>query len=465
MKSLFRSTTLVIFLTITILTIGCKKQNDWLDAKASKADVTPQTLADYQAILDNDNFINNRFTVLGLVSSDNLFLDNTSFTSAREKSRYIYTWNPSVWDTENGISYGEWNNMFATIEYANIVLDGLTKINSTSSGYNNLKGEALFLRSIAYYNLCQLFCKTYDKSTASGDLGMPIRSTSDVNIIAQRSTLQQTYDQMLDDARQAADLLDPNALNIRRPSRYAALALLSKIYFVMQDYPNAGLYANQVLTNYSTLLDFNNSIISIANTYRFPANGAQNPEIVFYAQGNAYDEVSPWTGSLGFVEPGLYSSYDNNDLRKKYFYIVSGTGGRFRGAYTGNTANFCGIANNELFLIRAECAARAGNTDAAMTDLNTLLRKRYLTGSFTDLVASNPDIALNIILQERRKELPFTSNIRWEDLRRLNKESRFQVTLTRNVNGASYTLAPNGIRYVFPVPQQEIQLTGIQPNP
>ena len=80
------------------------------------------------------------------------------------------------------------------------------------------------------------------------------------------------------------------------------------------------------------------------------------------------------------------------------------------------------------------------------------------------VTVTDADELLRIILQERRKELLFRS-LRWTDLRRLNKDSRFAVTLTRKLNNDTYTLPPNDARYVLPIPQQEIEESGIQQNP
>ena len=99
-----------------------------------------------------------------------------------------------------------------------------------------------------------------------------------------------------------------------------------------------------------------------------------------------------------------------------------------------------------------------------MNDLNALLKKRYLTGTYIDRTASSANDALVQILTERKKELAFRG-LRWMDLRRLNREPQFATTLTRVINGQTYTLQPNSIRYALPIPDDEIALSGLQQNP
>jgi hypothetical protein len=98
----------------------------------------------------------------------------------------------------------------------------------------------------------------------------------------------------------------------------------------------------------------------------------------------------------------------------------------------------------------------------ALSDLNTLLVKRWTNGNFTPFTASSALEAQDTILEERRKELAFRG-LRWTDLRRLNKEGA-NITLTRLLFGQTYHLSPNSPYYVLPIPPDVIALSGIQQN-
>jgi len=98
-----------------------------------------------------------------------------------------------------------------------------------------------------------------------------------------------------------------------------------------------------------------------------------------------------------------------------------------------------------------------------MRDLNTLLQNRWRAGVFTPVTATDADDALGKILAERRKELLFRG-LRWTDLRRLNKEPRRALTLTRTVNGQVYTLLPNDVRYVYAIPSNVLSFNPDMPQ-
>jgi len=167
------------------------------------------------------------------------------------------------------------------------------------------------------------------------------------------------------------------------------------------------------------------------------------------------------------IDSVLFGSYDANDLRKTIFFknLGTGLGYSFKGNYDGSIFGqlFNGIAVDELYLLRAEAQARLGNKDAAMADINTLLQKRYKTGFFVPLTATTAADALRKVLTERRKELVGRSR-RWFDLRRLNQDPNFAISIYRKVNGTTYQLAPNDNRYTFYIPLNVVALTGMEQN-
>lgn len=446
----------ILLLLSTVLLFSCKK---WLDIKSNLSDVTPGTLEDYQAMADNDAIINTGTPGLALNSSDNFYVTYTTWQSLNATGRNCYTWTAEVYE---GASPQDWSWPYKSLEMANIILEGIASIPVTQTNqaqWNNVKGSALFIRAMVFYHLAQTFAPSYTASTAPTDLGIPLRLTTDVNIQSTRASVEQTYQQIIADLTAAENLLPIVAAYQTRPSKPALYGLLAKTYLNMGNYTKAQDYANKALTLYSSLLDYNG--LTASSTAPLPVY-PNNTEIIYYTTSflpTILFNNSPITDSL------LYQSYSANDLRKTVCYRLNTNLPIFKGFYTGKTNSFfSGIATNELYLIRAEANARLNNTAAALTDLNTLLQKRWKTGSFIPVTAVNADDALAKILTERRKELPFTGSTRWEDLRRLNKEPAFAKTLTRVLNNQTYTLSPNDPKYTLPIPDDEIRLSGIKQN-
>jgi hypothetical protein len=451
----------LLFLPLFLaLFFSCKKQEHWLDKKSNKSDAVPTTLEDFQALLDNANAMNQTYPSYPYMSADNLVVPYTSWQSRTATERNLYIWASDVYEGEQAY---DWNFTYRMIFQSNVVLAGLEKIAVTLQNqqlWNQLKGAAHFYRAQGFFNLLQEFAKPYDQASASSDLGVPLRLTPDVNITPPRSSVAECYMQVIEDLQKAEQLTPAVPQFQSRPSKPAANGLLARVFLFMHDYSKAASYASTALSFTSNLIDFN----SLNATTGFPfAAFPANREIIFYAESSVYVMLLPANYT---VDSNLYRSYAANDLRRTIFY-TAGSGGAvsFKGQYTAKTNFFAGLAVNEMYLVLAESKARLGDVTGAMADLNTLLSKRWKSGTFAPFTASTQDAALSIVIAERRKELPFTASLRWSDCRRLNKDTRFAITLTRMLNGITYTLPPNHDKYVLPIPDPEIKLTGISQNP
>jgi hypothetical protein len=442
---------------------GCRKA--FLAQKPSTDLLVPNSLNVLQELLDNSNVMNIS-PALGELSADNYYFLYDTWAGLDTKESNAYIWAPDLYDGQGLVT--DWDIPYQQVFYANTVLQGLAGIPPDSTDqpeWNMLEGWALFSRAFAFYNITQLFAKPYDSTTAATDPGIPIRLSPDINAKTTRASMQTTYEQILSDLNLAEGLL-PAAIplsNLNRPSKLAAQALFARIYLSIGDYVDAGKYADSVLTAYSYLLDYNTP--GIGGPIPFPENV---PEILY--QSNF---VQPGNGNIleGLICPGcivdtnLIASYDSKDLRRTIYYFQEGTDTfTLKGGYSGSIFPFTGLATDELYLIRAECNARAGQTTIALNDLDSLLTHRWKTGTYTPYPIKNAGEALDTILLERRKELTFRG-LRWSDLRRLNREG-WNITLYRNINGQSYSLLPSDSNlYTLAIPPDVIQFSHIQQNP
>jgi len=121
------------------------------------------------------------------------------------------------------------------------------------------------------------------------------------------------------------------------------------------------------------------------------------------------------------------------------------------------------VTTDELHLIKAESLVRNNRVSEGMQTLNHLLATRWKPGSFVPLTAGAQQDALAAVIKERRKEL-LIRGLRWPDLKRYNRDGA-NITLTRVVNGKTYILPPNDLRYAVAIPEEVIDLSGMPQNP
>jgi hypothetical protein len=460
-----------LVLALVVIGLACNK-HDFLDKKPSTNLLIPMTLSDFQALLDNVKVFG-LVPVLGEASADNYYVSYTAWQTMVARELNAYVWTSDIFGGQGGQL--DWNIPYQQVFYANVVLDGLKtmkKSPDSTAMWNTLEGSALFCRAFAFYNLAQLFAPVYDEGSASSDLGIPLRTSSAIDTLSARASVRATYDQILSDLHQAESYL-PAGLpgrTLNRPVRLCAEALLARVYLSMRNYALARLSADSVLREYSTLMDYD----TLNTASAFPVN-LFNAETLYQASFLGAPSSTPYFSAIsaGYpttsIDSNLIRSYDTNDLRLQVFYRTRNSGSTFylKGGYTGTIYPFGGLAVDELFLIRAEGAANAGDAGAAIADVNTLLRKRWKTGTFNGYTVASAKEALDTVRLERRKELAFRG-LRWTDLRRLNKEGANIILshiLFDGTNAKSYTLAPNDINYTLPIPPDVMNLNGsIQQN-
>jgi hypothetical protein len=412
-------------------------------------------------LLDNESIINKGLS-LGLLSCDDYSFSDAGFWQNYDYTieRNCYVWAQDIYGGEGSIE--DWNVPYSAVMNANIVLEALQNIPATPGNidqWNNIKGWALFTRAWHFHELVQVFSLAYDAGSGDVDPGIPLRLTADISVTEQRSSVKQTYRQIIKDLMEAKALLrkDQPAGNFNRPSKVSAYALLARVYLNMREYDNAGIYADSSLQENDELIAFKSLNKETAYPFAHP-----NCEILFDALQISRVATQAMRSFI-VVDSALYLSYNNNDLRKVIYFDTGALGKlNFRRGYSGLSSPFVGLATDEMYLIKAECLARNGLPDEGMKTLNKLLASRW-NGAFDSLKAKDQAEALAIILVERRKELVWRGSLRWADIKRLNKESA-NIRLIRKLNDTVYPLEANDRRYALPIPGDEILHSGIQQN-
>lgn len=112
-----------------------------------------------------------------------------------------------------------------------------------------VKGEAYFLRALYYFFLTNLYAEPYDPATASSTKGMPLKFSEVIEDKEfERSTLAETYQKVIEDLKEAEQLLEGTTRkSIYRADQNTVRLLLSRVYLYMQDWDNAIAKAREVL--------------------------------------------------------------------------------------------------------------------------------------------------------------------------------------------------------------------------
>lgn len=436
--------------------VGLTCCNDgWLDKKPDQKIAMLNSLSDLQALLDNNSIMNSNTPYLGELSSPYFYLESGALARLQSHDRNAYLWKTDVFEGYDPIIDWDWN--FRKIFYTNVVLEEARRFDDGSVDYRNVMASAFFLRAWANFQLVQVFCPAYSEETAETALGLPLKISPVIDDVPDRSTLADSYGHIVADLRSCLNF----EINYRdpikaRPSVAAAYALLAKTFLLMGDYSQALENARHALEiTESRLIDYN--AVDLEANFPFELF---NEEVIFQASISPVSALRP---SRLLVDTVFYNSYGRDDLRKKAYYFHNTGGIAYKGSYCGSDDFFSGISVNELYLIASECYIRLGELEKGKEMLRALLDKRLKTDDAQiDSLTDAADL-LGYVLTQRQKELVFRG-ILWGDLKRLNREPEFARTLIRGDGTDIYELPPNDKRYVMPLPDKVVRLSGLVQN-
>ncbi len=364
------------------------------------------------------------------------------------------------------------NPNYTIVNRANVVLAALPKADSTKVGDETkrrlLRGEALFLRAYAHFELFRYYCGNYN---ADG-LGMPYMETS--SITPQARIKMGVYFQKLNaDIAEAKTLLPNNLTDLNRATVAAANALHARVALYMRDWVNAEAYATAVINAVplSPRAQFA-GIWTDANTNEVVMRLIRTTTVGGRI-GSLYRNTSANINNIGTVvwRPSnkLWDSYDQvNDIRFSSYLrdepLLTAASRQSRVVYkywgTGLATTNENVNNGkvfrvaEMYLIRAEARAEQNKitgSNSAESDINAI-RTARITGYVAETFSSK-DVVIAAIMTERFKELAFEGH-RFFDLKR--RGLPVERLLADAPNASATTLAANNFRFTLPIPQVEI---------
>lgn len=421
-----------IVLFLSVLT-SCDK---YLDVEP-KGIVIPKRFEEFDGILNSETNTNSFPDHLAYISDD----INASFSPiSQDPFANAYFWKEFI-DDNNDNTPAIWGAFYRQIYNTNIIINNVQDVSDANeSQKNHLLGEALAERAFAHFNLLTVFAKSYDPATADQLPGVPwVDYTDVVSKTPGRSTLQATFNLIIEDLKAAEGYLNSSRINKTRINKAVAQAMLSRVYLYMGNFEEAKKYADLALQEPHEIIDY--------NYYYYPEQ-EEDPEILLLRTSTEPSIIFDLTYSKD-----LLKTFSPGDLRMELFaFDFDGT---FMRSENGMFAySMYGIRFSELMLTQAEALAHSDRLDEALDVLNELRKLRIGEGLYEALSSDDKDEVMDWILEERRRELAFGS-ARWMDMKRLahiklgTTATRYSADLQEIV-----TIDPSDYSFTFEIPSR-----------
>lgn len=401
--------------------------------------------------LQSYTYYGRNFVLIGDVYADNAKL------SSQNTGNFSSFYNYSVTADDDDLK-SFWSTAYRIIKNA----DNIIKVCQDSTRTDIKKsvyGEALAIRSLAYFDLVRMFAPKYSNSDKNA-LGIPI--ASDTVATPDKAKVADVYSMIVSDLLKAAELLDGGEVSPYRFNKYSVEALLVVVYKSSLSYTKAMDLAEQVIASgqYSLLT---------ADNYIDSWKLESTSESIFSLAMSSTD--NPGTNSIGhMLSPDGYGGlvptedllelFSDSDIRTTF---VTKRSEKFYIKYPGRDG--LGIDNvpvlrlSEIYFILADCymykllTAKDVATQTMyyekVLDVMEKLTKRVDPACVFDNLSMD-DLLLKIH-EEYRKEFAFEGK-RFFQLKR----SIYSFGITRNDCNSSICNIPNpSDKFTFPIPTAE----------
>ncbi|MEA1848428.1 RagB/SusD family nutrient uptake outer membrane protein [Chryseobacterium sp. MHB01] len=307
-----------------------------------------------------------------------------------------------------------WTNAYRQIYAANSIIEGVTNSKSLSqASKDRIKGEALLVRSIIYFNLYQIF----------GEIAYTETTNYFINSHLGRMNKDQFLIKLETDLSEAVNLLPSAYRNAERiyPNKFAGYMALAKMKILLKKWAEAEVLCSTILQS---------------SQYTFQTD----PSKVFQKSGthiiwqlkpkntnDATKEASLYnfTGApLSFVlNLNLINTFSVGDLRRQYYITavpfnqqINYRSSKYKNLAVNNPNEYSIIYRlDEVNFMMAESLIEQNKAGEAVLYINRSRQRAGLPALSTSLSVSSATTELR---EEKRREFFVEHGIRFFDLKR-----------------------------------------------
>ncbi|MEO5888768.1 MAG: RagB/SusD family nutrient uptake outer membrane protein [Ferruginibacter sp.] len=436
----------LLFLTATILFLGCSKELDTTpysnidqnNALKTSSDVEGLLVGSYADLGATDLYGGGAFVTADLLADFNEISWSGTYQGMTQiKNKAI--------PVDNAFTQDTWTEAYKAINDVNNVLSALSVV--TAAKKDKVEGEAKFIRACIYFELVRLYAKAWNDGNPAANDGVPIKLTPTVELSGSadqllRDKVSVVYAQVIKDLTEAEALLPES--NGFFATNASAAGMLARVYLQKGDYANARDAADRVIESGNYKLTQANADDIIEEFLYTRAKAEDNTtEDIFAIQVTTTAGVNTFQtfySELGrndiSIKDAHYDLYEPDDLRLN---LISSDGyvTKFDNVY----GNVHIIRLSEMYLIRAEANFRSNTTTGAepVDDINMVRERAGL-----DALAA---VTLADILKERKIELSF-EGFNLHDIKRLGVSTGYFT------GGGG--LPFDSPKLIFPIPKRDI---------
>lgn len=413
----------ILTVALLVTVAGCKKITEEKPETAFTEEDAIKTPQDVQNLLNScyDAFANQWN---GKVQTANDLLSDDLSKPLKDDATFqteIYLRNTTIFNSDVGDVY---RNLYLIPFRINSLPALYDKVGVSATERVRMDAEARFLRAACHFEVLKLWAQPAGYTADNSHIGIVVR---DVNsqLPKQRSSVKESYDFIISDLKIAEANLP--ATNGNYATKWAAKALLAKVYYQLNERETALLYLNDVIANSGKTL--------AATLNRFDNANAQSEYIFATISTNASTDNrgsrfiekyrSDKDNESFTISSELYTllTVDTFDLRGKTLVTVKNQGkDNERYAVKKFDADYFGVpvlTLTDMYLTRAEVLAEKGNISAAADDINKIVGRAYSDSTGKSLSPNSTQSgALTFIRLQRRLEL-FCEGDRVQELKRI----------------------------------------------